>query len=165
MFQREPTLYSCLNVKELLAGKRRSIWSLSGRDSNLRPHSSWTNTQLFRQIGQMIELYCECLTVRILLPVLIMSRTRFRVKSRCIHFASDIAPLSNKGFLENQATIGCSFTLKRVGGMIRTCSHAEHAEHVSLNLRYLLIEGFLCTMMTFEGGNGLLFQYSGIIFT
>ena len=28
-FQSESTLYSCLNIKELLARKRRDIWSLS----------------------------------------------------------------------------------------------------------------------------------------
>ena len=36
-FQNESTLYSCLNVKELLARSRREIWSLS--DCN------WTRTQ------------------------------------------------------------------------------------------------------------------------
>ena len=36
-FQSEPTLYSCLNVKELLVWSRREIWSLS--DCN------WTRTQ------------------------------------------------------------------------------------------------------------------------
>ena len=36
-FQSESTLYSCLNVKELLARSRREIWSLS--DYN------WTRTQ------------------------------------------------------------------------------------------------------------------------
>ena len=35
--QSESTLYSCLNVKELLAGSRRKIWNLN--DSN------WTRTQ------------------------------------------------------------------------------------------------------------------------
>ena len=37
-FQSESTLYSCLNVKELLAQSRREIWSLS--DCN------WTRTQI-----------------------------------------------------------------------------------------------------------------------
>ena len=36
-FQNESTLYSCLNVKELLVGSRHKIWSLS--DCN------WTRTQ------------------------------------------------------------------------------------------------------------------------
>ena len=36
-FQSESTLYSCLNIKELLARSRREIWRLS--DSN------WTRTQ------------------------------------------------------------------------------------------------------------------------
>ena len=34
--------------------------------------------------------------------------------------ASDFAPASSKEFLDNQATIECGFTLKRVRDMIRT---------------------------------------------
>ena len=33
-FQRESTLYSCLNVNELLARNRRDIWSLSDSNGN-----------------------------------------------------------------------------------------------------------------------------------
>ena len=37
-FQSESTLYSCLNIKELLARNRRDIWSLS--DTNgIRTHN------------------------------------------------------------------------------------------------------------------------------
>ena len=39
-FQSESTLYNCLNIKELLAWKRRDIWSLS--DTN----GSWTHNHL-----------------------------------------------------------------------------------------------------------------------
>ena len=35
-FQRESTLYSCLNIKELLVRNRRDVWSLSG--------CNWTQT-------------------------------------------------------------------------------------------------------------------------
>ena len=43
MFQSESKLYSCLNVKELLARNRRDIWSLS--DSN----GIWTHNHLVRK--------------------------------------------------------------------------------------------------------------------
>ena len=39
-FQSESTLYSCLNVKELLAQSRRNIWSLSECDE------TWTHNHL-----------------------------------------------------------------------------------------------------------------------
>ena len=35
-FQREPTLYSCLSIKELLTRNRRDIWSLSGSSNGIR---------------------------------------------------------------------------------------------------------------------------------
>ena len=54
-FQSESTLYSCLNVKELLARSRREIWSLS--DCN------WTRTQnhlvfLYELNGSGFESSC-----------------------------------------------------------------------------------------------------------
>ena len=42
-FQSESTLYSCLNVKELLARSRREIWRLS--------HCNWTLTSLARWLS------------------------------------------------------------------------------------------------------------------
>ena len=64
-FQSESTLYSWLNVKELLARSRHKIWSLS--DSNW----TWTHNHLvckqtlnhLTKLGQMIELCCEYLSV------------------------------------------------------------------------------------------------------
>ena len=158
-FESESTLYSCLNVKELLARSRRHIWTLSEcngtrthnhllrkrtlnhspklvkwlsfavstflygafdyvflschvpvwewihtlqlpecqgtpcskqapylnikwlqRDSNPQPLTSSTNIQSFGQTSQMIELFCEYLSVRcIWLNVFIMSRTSLKV--------------------------------------------------------------------------------------
>ena len=47
-FQSEATLYSCLNVKELLARSRRDIWSFS--DCN------WTATVYKRILNHLAEL-------------------------------------------------------------------------------------------------------------
>ena len=65
-FQSYSTLYSWLNVKEIIARKRREIWSLNeynwtGTNNNFVCKK---NTQLFRQTGQMIDLSCEYLSVR-----------------------------------------------------------------------------------------------------
>ena len=84
----QSTLYSCLNVKELLARNRREIWSWS--DWN------WSRAQnhLVRktgQTGQMIELCSEYLSVRcIWLYDLVMLRTRFRVNPHSIHTHSTL---------------------------------------------------------------------------
>ena len=48
-FQSESTLYSCLNVKELLARSRREIWNLS--DCN------WTRTHLY---GEFDCMFLSC---------------------------------------------------------------------------------------------------------
>ena len=56
-FQSESTLYSCLNVKKLLAQSRHKIWSLS--DCNWaqthKPLSLQTNTQPFSQISLFLN--------------------------------------------------------------------------------------------------------------
>ena len=44
------------------------------------------------------------------------------VGSSLVKSTSDIAPVSSKEFLDNQATIECGFTLKCVRDMIRTYS-------------------------------------------
>ena len=50
------------------------------RDPHPQPISSWTDTQLFNQTGQIIELCCEYLSVQcIWLYVIFMSRMRFKV--------------------------------------------------------------------------------------
>ena len=61
-FQSESTLYSCLNIKELLARNRRDIWSLS--DSN----GIWTQNQVVRKriLNRLpkLALMVKCLSVR-----------------------------------------------------------------------------------------------------
>ena len=79
-FQSESTLYSCLNLKELLARKRRDDWSLSDTTG------IWTHNHLVRKwtLNHLAELAkrlsCKYLFVRcIWLYVIIVSCTRFRV--------------------------------------------------------------------------------------
>ena len=50
-FQSESTLYSCLNIKELLARNKRDIWSLS--DSNgIRTHNHLVGKRTLNQLGK-----------------------------------------------------------------------------------------------------------------
>ena len=54
-FRSESTLYSCLNVKELLARNRCDIWSFTWQqgDLNSQPLSSQTNTQPFSELAEL----------------------------------------------------------------------------------------------------------------
>ena len=53
-FQSESTLYSCLNLKELLAGSRREIWSLS--DSNwTRAHSLLVRKRTLNHLAKLAK--------------------------------------------------------------------------------------------------------------
>ena len=68
-FQSESTLYSCLNVKELLARKRHNIWSLSDCNGTL------THNQLVHKPSSLtkwlsVHLQTKCLWVRVLLQSL-----------------------------------------------------------------------------------------------
>ena len=93
-----------------------------------QPFSSWRNTQPFSQIGQMIKLCCEYLSVRcVWLYVLVVSRTRFRQNSH-----SRVAWMSRNSLLEAGAkSVECGFTLKRVGDMTRTFSQMHRTDKYS----------------------------------
>ena len=53
-FQSESILYSCLNVKELLAQSRRQIWSLS--DCNwTRTHNHLVRKRTFNHLAKLVE--------------------------------------------------------------------------------------------------------------
>ena len=68
------------------------------RDSNPQPVRSQTNTPPFCQIGQMIELRCEYISVRSTwLCLLIMSRTFFRVNPPYIATRMTMNSLIEKG--------------------------------------------------------------------
>ena len=107
-FQRESTLYSCLNVKELLARRRREIWRWS--DYN------WTRTQNHLVLKQTLNHLAKL--VLGLSPVAVTS-------------PSDFAPALSKEFLDIQATIECGFTLKRVRDMTRTYSQMYRTDQYS----------------------------------
>ena len=60
-FQSESTLYSCLNVKELLAQNRCDIWSLS--DSNgIQTHNHLVPKQTLNHLAKLASL-AKCLSV------------------------------------------------------------------------------------------------------
>ena len=62
-FQSESTLYSCLNVKELLARSRREIWSLS--DCNwIRTHNHLVRKGTLNHLAKLTDL-AKWLSVRL----------------------------------------------------------------------------------------------------
>ena len=62
-FQSESTLYSCLNVKELLAQNRRDIWSLN--DSNgTRTHNHLVRKRTLNHLAKLASLF-KWLSVRL----------------------------------------------------------------------------------------------------
>ena len=69
-FQSESTLYSCLNVKELLARGRREIWSLSDcnltRTHNHLVHKQTLNhlTKLAKRLSRVVSI-CWAVSVRL----------------------------------------------------------------------------------------------------
>ena len=111
-YQSESTLYSCLDVKELLAWNRRKIWSLG--DCN------WTRTQNRLVCKQTLKLakWLSCVLSNYLHEL-------------CSVFLSPCATASSKEFLDIQATIEWRFTLKRVRDMTRTYSQMHHADKYS----------------------------------
>ena len=55
VFQGESTLYSCLNVKELLAQNRCNIWSLNDRNGT-RTHNHLVCKQTFNHLAKLASL-------------------------------------------------------------------------------------------------------------
>ena len=104
------------------------------RDLNSLQLSSLTNTQPFRQTGQMIELCYEYLPVWwIWLCVLIISRTRFRVNLRCLLIFA-----FTKGFPSKNA-----YSLFRIENKIPNKNSKDMIALV-LNVMMLLVERSLC---------------------
>ena len=64
-FQSESTLYSCLNVKELLAGNRRDIWSLSD-NNGIQTHKHLGRKGTLNYLAQLaIRLRTKWLWIQI----------------------------------------------------------------------------------------------------
>ena len=112
-FQSEPNLYSFLNVKELLARRRREIWSLS--DCN------WTQTHNHSVRKRTLNHLTKWLSV--------LSGCGF--ESSCRHLNFSFATASGKELLDIQATIECGFTLKRVRDIAITYSQMHRADKYS----------------------------------
>ena len=115
-FQSESTLYSCLNVKELLVKAGAKFWNLS--DFNwTRTHNHLVHKRTLNHLAKL----AKWLWVRVQLQSL-----KFQ----------NFAPASSKEFLEIQATVECGLTLKRVRDMIRTYNQlhrtGKYSQHSSI---------------------------------
>ena len=137
LFQSESTLYSCLNVKELLAWSRYEIWSLS--DCNW----IWTQNHLVRK--WTLDHLPNCSNDWAVLWVLICTmhltvcslhvRYTFQSESTLYsNFNFRFRACFEQGVLDIQATIECGFTLTRVrdmrwiySQMHRTDKYSEHS--------------------------------------
>ena len=105
-FEIVSTLYSCLNVKKLLAQKQAEYLKFKWLklDSIAEPPNSQTNSQLFSKTVQITELCCEYLSVRyICLYILVMSPMRFKVNAQFI-----VAWMSRNSLLE----VGTKYEVK-----------------------------------------------------
>ena len=67
--QNEPTLYSCLNVKELLARNRPHIWSLS--DSNgIRTDNQLVRKRTLNRLGRLTSVHLRTKWLWVRIPLL-----------------------------------------------------------------------------------------------
>ena len=106
VFQSESALYSCMNVKELLARNRHEIWSLS--DCN----RTWMyNHLVHKQTLNYLTKLAKWLS--------------------CVVSTYYNMPVLSKESLDIQATIECGFALKCVHDMIRTYSQTHHTDKCS----------------------------------
>ena len=97
-FQSESTLYSCLNVKELLAWNRPHIWNLSD-SKGIQTHKHLVRIQILNNLAKLAKWWscCEYLSVRcIWLYVSIMSHTSFRMNLHSIVAWMSKAPCSKQ---------------------------------------------------------------------
>ena len=121
-FQSESTLYSHLDVKELLARNRCHIRSLSNCNG--------------------IRTYNDLVRKRTLFSNLFVASNPVSVI-----WTSDIAPVSRKEFLDIQATIESRFTLKLIRDMIITYSQIhrtdKHSQHSSM-IWPVWLNGWVC---------------------
>ena len=81
-FQNESTLYSCLNVKELLARNRRDIWSLS--DCNgIRTYNHLVRKQSLNHLAKLVIM--ASLDKRLNGWVFVYELSCCELESRCCH--------------------------------------------------------------------------------
>ena len=122
MFQSESLLYSCLNIKELLARNRCNIWSLS--DIN----RIWTHNHL-----SLIKLCCEYLSVWCTwVYVIIMSLNVFQSESIlycCLNLKELLArnmhiiwSLRDSNWIRIHNLIVCKQTLSHLAKLVKWLS-------------------------------------------
>ena len=89
------------------------------------PNSNfWSPTQINNNWGLRISKTNTLLN-------LIHHKDPYKAKYQFLINELDIAPVSNKEFLDIQATIECRLTLKCVRDMIRTYSQMHHTDNFS----------------------------------
>ena len=131
VFQSEYTLYSCVNVKELIARSRRKIWCLTDCSFTLTQNHLICKKKTW-PVGltdQMISSCSEYLSVRCIWRyVIIASPMRMRVNPHSV-----VAWMSRKCLLD----AGANITVKRIRDVITTCSqlhgtdmYSEHSSNI-----------------------------------
>ena len=118
-FQSESTLYSCLNIKELLAWNWHDIWSL--RSSNaMWPHNHLVRKWTLNHLAKLAK-WLSCVA-----SIYLYGAFDCMLLSCHVHISEWI-----KELLEIQATIDCRFTLKSVSDMIIRYNQMLHTEKYS----------------------------------
>ena len=113
-FRVNPHSIVCLNVKELLAQRRRHIWSLS--DSNeIRTHNHLVHKQTLNHLAKLASL-AKWLSVRLRTKWLWVRITLLSLKLQIWRL------LRARNSLTLRQTIKCGFALKLVRDMIITYS-------------------------------------------
>ena len=120
-FQSESTVYSCLNVKELLSRNRRDIWRL-GDSNGIRTHHQLVRKWTLNHLPKWVKWHAS-----IIRPICLNGWEFVYELSGCgfhivtVTWTSVITPVSsNEWCLGIQPTIECRITLKRVHSMIVT---------------------------------------------
>ena len=63
-FHRESTLYSCLNVKELLSRNMHDIWSLSG-SNGIRTHNHLVPKRTLKHLAKLAKWLCCAVSIHL----------------------------------------------------------------------------------------------------
>ena len=124
-FQSESTLYSCLNVKELLAPSRREIWNLS--DLNwIRTYNHLVHKRTLNHLAKLAK-WLSCVVSTYLYGAFDCMFLSCHVRvSEWIH-----SEYHSEYHSESTLNITLNMTLKRVRDMIRTYSQMHRTDKYS----------------------------------
>ena len=120
VFHSESVLYSCLNVKELLARNRRDMWSLNN-SNGIRTHNHLVRKRTLNHLAKLTK-WLSCV-------VIIYLYGAFDCMLSSCHVRIWVPLLSLKLQIFEQevpwhsGNYRCSITLKRVRDMIITYTH------------------------------------------